>query len=85
MEGKVKVIGNTVIATEDTLSKVCPARPKWAAGIISNLGLEIALQSPKLRRVALCPEVLQLAGYTLKVVSPEDFEKTVESVEKKEA
>ena len=85
MEGWIKIIGTTIIATEDALAKACPARPNWAAGVISNLGLEIALQSPKLRKVALCPQVLELAGYTLKVVSPEDFERTVESVEKKEA
>ena len=82
MEGKVRVVGTTIIATENALAKACPAKPRWLAGVISNLGLEITLESPKLRKVALCPEVLQLAGYQLKVVAPEDFERAVEELGK---
>jgi len=81
MDGKVKVIGMTVVATEDALAKACPARPKWAAGVVSNLGVEIALESPKLRKIALCPEVLELAGYQLKVVAADEFEKVVKTIE----
>jgi len=80
--GKIEVIGKTIIATEEALSKTCPARPKWLGGIIANLGIEITLQSPKLRKMALCPEVLEIAGYSLKVVPAEEFEKTVEELSK---
>ncbi len=49
----------------------CPLNPTWAANQISRFGLERAAQSWQLARYMKCPEVLQVAGYSVEIIDDE--------------
>jgi|GEM_PF-6293505 len=76
----IKIVGNRIIATEDE-PRACPKNPKWATTMLKLFGPKLASES-KLKVFLTCPEVVEAAGYELKVLkTPEEAEELIRKLE----
>ena len=52
----------------------CPTKPKWAASQLEQFGLPLAQEIPRLAPFTRCPSVLELAGFTVEIVSDQGLD-----------
>ena len=65
----MEIDGKNIKMFASEVNPACPLNPRWAAGVISRLGLPLAEISEKLFPLTRCPAVLEAAGYTVKIVA----------------